>query len=184
MRRLPCVLLLAGWTAAQLFAQLNVSGLDHLASRAKESVDITLDSNTLKMASSFLSSGKTKEHPDSEDTQKVLEGLKGIVVRSFEFDKEGQYRMEDLEPIRAQLRAPGWVRIVNVQSKEEISEIYTRVEQGKTAGFAIIAAEPKELTVIAIEGNMNLSDLSKLKGLGVPSIGIPGSKDEKKKGKQ
>jgi hypothetical protein len=87
--------------------------------------------------------------------------------------------MEDLEPIRAQLRTPGWNRIISSQSKEETSEIYTRTEQGKVVGFAIIAAEPKELTVVAIEGSIDLKDLSKLKSLGVPSIPVPD-----KKGKQ
>jgi hypothetical protein len=87
--------------------------------------------------------------------------------------------MEDLEPIRAQLRSPGWSKVISSQSKEQMSEIYTRIEQGKIVGFAIVAAEPKELTVVAIEGSINLNDLSKLKALGVPSIPVPD-----KKGKQ
>ena len=66
-----------------------------------------------------------------------------------------------------------------------MTEIYTRTEQGKVVGFALIAAEPKELAVIAIEGSINLNDLSKLKGLGIPDISVPGqSKDSGKKGKQ
>jgi hypothetical protein len=47
-------------------------------------------------------------------------------------------------------------------------------------GFAIISAEPKELAVVAIEGSIDLNDLSKLGGLGVPAIAIP---DQGKKGK-
>ena len=66
-----------------------------------------------------------------------------------------------------------------MHKKDEISEIYTRTEQGKIVGFAIIAAEPKELTVVGIEGTINLNDLSALQALGVPAIPVP-----KNKGKQ
>ena len=181
MRRLFLIALIAGCAAAQLPAQLlqlRITGLDGLAAKAKESVDITLDSSLLQMAGGFLA-GAGKDGKDGADIKGLLAGLKAITVRSFQFKEIGQYRMEDLEPIRAQLRTPGWNKIISSQSKDESSEIYTRIEKGKVAGFAIIAAEPKELTVVAIEGSINLNDLSKLKALGVPSIPVPD-----KKGKQ
>lgn len=181
MRRFFLVVVIAGWTAAQLAAQLRITGLDDLASKAKESVNITLDSSMLQMAGGFLGgSGK-----DGENLKTLLSGLKAISVRSFEFKEDGQYKMSDVEPIRVQLRTPGWNRIVSVQEKDEMSEIYTRTEQGKVVGFAIIAAEPKELTVVAIEGTIDLKDLSKLGSLGIPQIPVPGqSKNQSKKGKQ
>ena len=186
MRRLFLITLIAGCAAAQLPAQLlqlRITGLDGLASKAKESVDITLDSNLLQMAGGFLA-GAGKDGKDGKDVRSLLAGLKAITVRSFQFKETGQYRMEDLEPIRAQLRTPGWSKIISAHSKDETSEVYTRMEQGKVVGFAIIAAEPKELTVVAIEGTIDLKDLSKLGALGIPSIPIPEqSKDAGKKGK-
>ena len=172
MRRIILIGLLAAGAAAQLSAQLRITGLDGLASKAKESVDITLDSSMLQMAGSFLAgNGKGK---DEAKAKELLSSLKAITVKSFEFKEPGQYRMEDLEPIRGQLRTPGWNKIISVQEKDEISEIYTRTDQGKIVGFAIIAAEPKELTVVAIEGTIDLNDLSKLKGLGIPDLPIKG----------
>jgi hypothetical protein len=184
MRRLFLITLIAGCAAAQLPAQLlqlRITGLDGLASKAKESVDITLDSNLLQMAGGFLAgAGKDgKDGGDAEQLKQLLANLKAITVRHYEFKETGQYRIEDLEPIRAQLRTPGWSKIIFVQEKDEMSEIYTRSEQGKIVGFAIINAEPKEMTVVAIEGTIDLNDLSKLKALGVPSIPVPN-----KKGKQ
>jgi hypothetical protein len=187
MRRLLLIAWIAACAAAQLPAQLlqlRITGLDGLASKATESVDITLDSNLLQMAGGFLAgAGKDgkdgKDSKDGADIKGLLAGLKAITVRSYQFKETGQSRMEDLEPIRAQLRTPGWNKIISSQSKDETSEIYTRIEKGKVAGFAIIAAEPKELTVVAIEGSIDLNDLSKLKALGVPSIPVPD-----KKGKQ
>ena len=178
MRKLLLIALVAGCAAAPLPAQLlqlRITGLDALASKAKESVNITLDSSLLQMAGGFLSGGGK----DGDNIKQLLTGLKAITVRSFEFNEAGQYRMEDLEPIRAQLRSPGWSRIISSQSKDETSEVYTRTEQGKVVGFAILAAEPKELTVVAIEGTIDLNDLSKLKALGVPSIQVPEKKGKK-----
>lgn len=181
MRRNLLVALIALGTAAQLPAQLQlrITGLDGLASKAKESANITLDSSLLQIAAGFLAgNGKDK---DQAKVKELLSGLKAITVRTFEFSEPGQYKMEDLEPIRAQLRTPGWSRIISSQSKDEMSEIYTRTEQGKIAGFAIISAEPKELSIVAIEGSIDLNDLSKLHGLGVPTIPVP---KQEKKGKQ
>jgi Domain of unknown function (DUF4252) len=188
MRRLFVTVLLVGCAAAQLPAQIRITGLDGLASKAKATVDITLDSSMLQMAGGFL--GGNDKGKDAAQLKELLAGLKAITVRSYEFKEEGQYRREDLDPIRAQLRAPGWSKIVSVTEEKELTEIYMRTEQGKVAGFAIIAAEPKELTVVAIEGTINLNDLSKLGALGIPSIPIPNQdkdrndKDRDKKGKE
>jgi hypothetical protein len=34
---------------------------------------------------------------DEEATRHLIEGLDGIYVRSYEFDKEGQYSMEEIQ---------------------------------------------------------------------------------------
>ena len=188
MRKLFVAVLLVGCAAAQLPAQIRITGLDGLASKAKESVDITLDSPMLQAAAGFL--GGNGKDQDAAKLKELLAGLKAITVRSYEFKEEGQYRREDLDPIRAQLRAPGWSKIVSVTEEKELTEIYMRTDQGKAAGFAIIAAEPKELTVVAIEGTIDLNDLSKLGALGIPSIPLPNQgkdrndKDRNKKGKE
>jgi|SRR5581483_5676320 len=183
---MPKLIVFALLAAAQLPAQLRITGLDGLASKAKESVDITLDSNLLQMAGGFLAAAGVEKDKDKDakDLKELLSGLKGIVVRSYEFKEPGQYRMEDLEPIRAQLRTPGWSKIISAQSKDETSEIYARTDQGKVVGFAIIAAEPKELTVVAIDGTIDLKDLSKLGNLGVPAIPVPGQEKQDKREKK
>jgi hypothetical protein len=186
MRRLFVTVLLMGCAAARLPAQLQlrITGLDGLASKAKATVDITLDSSMLQAAGVFLG-GNSKDDKEAAKLKEMLAGLKAITVRSYEFKEDGQYRREDLDPIRAQLRAPGWSKIVSVTEEKELTEIYMRTDQGKVAGFAIIAAEPKELTVVAIEGTIDLNDLSKLGGLGIPSIPIPNEgKNRNKKGKE
>jgi hypothetical protein len=83
------------WAAEDFKLPVN---LDKLAERATESVDVTLDQSTLQLASGFLS----KDDPDDAQIKKVISKLKGIYVRSFEFDKEGQYSMSDVQALRAQ----------------------------------------------------------------------------------
>jgi hypothetical protein len=157
--------------AVPLPAQLRI-GLDQLAAKAKESTDITLDGAMLQMAGKFLA-GKA----DDSKAKDLLSNLKAITVKTFEFAQEGQYRQEDLDPIRTQLQAPGWSKIISNHSEKESSEIYTKLDGNRVTGFAILAAEPKELTVVYIEGSIDLADLAQLGGrFGIPAGVIPGVK--------
>ena len=161
-------------------ARVRISHLEKLAAKAEEVVDVNIDGPMLQLATKFLSSGER----DEAGVKELVSGLKGVYVKSFEFEKEGAYSKNDLDPIREQLRGPGWSKIVNVQSKQnnETVEIYTMGETKKMIGLVILAAEPTELTVVNIVGPINLDKLSKLGGhLGIPRIDIEqGDKTEKK----
>src|SRR5580658_1895492 len=148
--------------------------LDKLGANASESTNITLEGDTLKLATSFLGgdSGPFKN-------------LTGVYVRSFEFAKPGQYNEADLAPLRAYLKTLQWSKIVDVKETEETSEIYLKsLPNNKLGGLAIISAEPKEVTVVFISGVLNMSDVGKLSGLGIPDIlydhGAKKSDDSKK----
>ncbi|MGA8027796.1 MAG: DUF4252 domain-containing protein [Bryobacteraceae bacterium] len=142
--------------------------LEKLSERAKESVDVTLDASMLQLASGFLS----KDDPDEAQVKKLVSRLKGVYVRSFEFDKEGQYSMSDVEAIRSQLKAPGWSRIVGVRSVNgENSEVYLKRDGDRVAGLLVIDAEPKELTIVHVDGPINPEELSELGGhFGIPKM--------------
>jgi hypothetical protein len=172
------ILLIAAVAAAPLLAQLQFNSLDGLAAKAKESAEITLDSATLKMAAGFLGNAKGKD----DKADKVLANLKAISLRAFEFAEAGQYDANSLRPIRDQLKGPGWSKIMDVKDGGESFELYSRTEGGKSAGFAMLAAEPKELVVIYIEGSLDLADLASLGGqFGIPNLPIGDSKNKKGK---
>jgi hypothetical protein len=160
------VSIFTAWGADDIKMPVN---LDKLAARATESVDVTLDSSMLQLASGFLS----KDDPDEAQVKKMVEKLKGVYVRSFEFDKEGQYSMSDVEAIRSQLKSPKWSRIVGVKSlKGENTEVYLGKNGDQIAGLVVIDAEPKELTIVHIDGPINPEELSRLGGhMGIPKIG-------------
>ena len=119
------------------------ASLDHLAAKAAEVVDVTLDGKMLEFAGKFLSN----KDPDEAKAKALLGGLKGIYVKSFEFDKEGEYSPADVEAIRSQLKTPGWTRIVGVVSRRdgENADIFIKSEGDKLGGLVILAAEPKEV---------------------------------------
>lgn len=145
--------------------------LDKLGAKAKGSTNITLDNNTLKLALNFLGEGENS-------LKSLVNNLKGIYVRSYEFDKPGQYNEADLAPLRAYIKSLQWAKIVDTREDNETSEIYILgLPNDKLGGLAIISAEPTEVTVVFISGTMDASDVAKLSGnLGIPDLpSLPGA---------
>lgn len=150
------------------FAQpLKLESLDKLAARASSTVKVTLDGSLLRLASRFLSN----DDPDQAQVKELVKGLKGIYVRSFEFSSNGQYLDSDLDAIRKQLQDSSWKPIVEVHTKNDgdNADIYVRDLGDHFGGIAIVATEPKELTVVHIDGVIDLDGLAKLSG----NFGIP-----------
>jgi len=155
--------------AATLWAQQFKFNLDHLASKASESVDLSLNSSMLQFAGKFLD-GKD---PDEVKVKKLIGGIAGIYIKSFEFKNEGAYLPADLEKVRSQLKAPEWSRIVGIKNSEEGEniEVWVRNENGKVSGVAILASEPRQLTVANLVGNIDLDSLADLGGhFGLPKM--------------
>jgi hypothetical protein len=174
------LLLIGGVMTAQAQgAKLQMDQLDFLANRASETVDVKLDEHLMQTTAKFFS-GKD---PDDAEIREVLKGVKGIYVKRFEFEKEGEYSPADLESIRSQLRNTGWNRIVSVGSKKEISiEVYLMQNGDQVGGMAVLATGSRELTVVNIIGAIDLDKLSKLEGsFGVPPVGEAIREREKKK---
>jgi Domain of unknown function (DUF4252) len=171
------LLLLAA--ALPAFAQqtFDFTSLDKLGAKAKESNNITLEGDTLKLARGLLTS-------EYASIKSAVDNLKAIYVRNFEFDKEGQYSESDLEPLRAYVKSLRWSKIVDVKEDKETSEIYVKpLPNNRLGGLAIINAEPREVNVIYIIGDLSRSDLARLGG----NMGIPDMKflhDEKKSDKK
>lgn len=144
-------------------------GLEKLADKASEVVDVTLDGALLQLASRFLSN----KDPEEARVKQLVGGLKGIYVKVFEFDKEGAYSPADVEAVRSQLKAPAWQRMVGVVSRKsgENAEVYFRMEGDKVTGLVVIAAEPRELAIVNIVGPIDPEQLSELGGhFGVPRL--------------
>jgi hypothetical protein len=160
-------LLLAGAAPAQQVKW----NFDKLAARASDTVDVSLDGSLLRFATKFLSDNDK----DQAKVKKLVGGLKGIYVKSFEFKKPGEYSAADLESFRAPLHAADWQRVVGTHSNEdgETVEVYIKNDSKGIGGLAIIAFEPKKLTLVNIVGAIDLDSLSELGGFsGIPDVEV------------
>lgn len=142
-----------------------------LAGKASDSVTITLDAPMLSLAARFLDSSD----PDQAAAEDAIKGLQGIVVRSYTFDQDAAYKPSDLDGVRSQLAAPGWSRLVETRSQKDHAnvEIYLMTDANKAVGLAVIASEPRQLTIVNIIGSIDLEKLHKLEGrFGVPKLNM------------
>src|SRR5687767_8101663 len=173
-------LLLVVGSAAATRAQdsrLQLSSLDHLAAKASQSVDVNIDERLMRLAAKVISDKDAEER----QIKQLVAGIKGIYVKTFEFEAAGQYSAADLETIRTQLRGPGWTRMVNVTSKKEGAlEVYLLMNGEQIGGLAVLGTDDRELVVVNIVGPVDLDKLAKLEGqFGVPELGIEPAKKPK-----
>jgi hypothetical protein len=180
MKRIGTILALLLAVQLTAFAQDWIPGdtVKKLSARAANVVDVTLDQSMLQFAGSFLD----PKDPDQAKAKKIIEGMKGIYVHSFEFDKPGEYTEQDLAGIRAQLQPPEWSRVVNVHSKKDGENVgvYFKKVGNQFKGMVIIAEEPTELTFVLINGPIRPEDLGELGG----QFGIPKVEVDQKAGKK
>jgi hypothetical protein len=158
---------LAAVFAFPAFAQKINLDFPGLADRAEEVVDITVDANMLKLAAKFFNKNK----PDERALRDMISGLEGIYVRSYEFAKDGEYDRTLVDHIKRQLGS-NWQPLVTVRSKKkENVNIYARMAGESVTGLVIIAAEPREFTVVNINGPIDIERLSELEGqFGIPEF--------------
>ena len=141
-----------------------------LAARASNVTEVTLGKNMLGFAAKFMN-GKDS---DEAATRHLIEGLDGIYVRDYEFDKEGQYSMVDIDRLRQYFETADWQPIVREHDKKsgETTDVMVKLVNGETHGMFILDAEPKELSIVLILGPVKMEDLHKLSGLG--GLGVLG----------
>lgn len=140
--------------------RLQLTNLDKLSSKAANVTEVTLDGPMLELAAKFIAMDEDKE--DAELVG-IIKNLKGIYIKSFEFDDANQYSKADVEAIRKQLAAPGWSCVVNVTKRTgEKNQVYLLRDGEKVAGVTILVAEARELTIVNIVGAVPMEKIGKL----------------------
>jgi hypothetical protein len=159
-------------------SRIQMSSLDHLAAKASQTVDVNIDERLIRIAVKVFSD----HDPDEKRVKDLVTSLKGIYVKSFEFDTDAQYSAADVESIRTQLRGPGWSRLVGVHSKKEGNlEVYVMLVGEKIGGLGVLHTDVRELTVVNLVGPVDLDKLADLEGqLGIPDLGIEPQKPKTK----
>lgn len=153
---LACLLLPALGVAQD--ARLKLPEFKSLAGKATESVNISLSPWLLHMAGSFIDD----KDADSVATKRMIAGIKAIEVRSYQFASDNAYSTADIDAVRSQLA--GWSQIMQVHHREKSEDVdmYVLIENNVTKGFALIASEPREFTIINIVGTIKVEDLPRL----------------------
>jgi len=167
--RIAAFLLAAGALTAPALAQNSQLPLPspvekELAARASDVTEVTLGKNMLTFAAQFM---KGKDE-DEEATRHLIEGLDGIYVREYEFDKEDQYSPDQIESLRKYFETSEWSPIIHVRQRKsgESTDVLVKMVNGENKGMFILDAEPKELTIVLILGPINVDQLSRLHGIG------------------
>jgi hypothetical protein len=171
MRRVMIALacLLVPVLGAAQDAKLKLPEFRSLAGKATESVNISLSPWLLHIAGSFIDD----KDEDSVATKHLLAGIKSIDVRSYQFATDNAYSTADIDAVRSQLAGPGWSQIMQVHHREKSEDVdmYVLIENNVTKGFALIASEPREFTIINIVGSLKIEDLPKLQShLHLPKV--------------
>ena len=168
------VLLLAATsvTVRAQSARLQIDQLDSLANKASETVDVKLDEHLMQLTAKFFVS----KDPDDAEIRDLIKGVKGIYVKSFTFEKVGEYSQTEVDSVMSQLRGGAWSKIIGVTSKKDGDnvEVYLNTAGDQINGLAVLSIEPKEFTVVNIVGPINLEKLVQLEGqFGVPYLNLP-----------
>jgi hypothetical protein len=160
-----------------------------LAARASDVTEVTLGKNMLAFAAKVMN-GK---NDDDAETRRLIEGLQGIYVREYEFDKPGEYSPDEVDQLRKYFETSEWSPVVKERERKsgESTDVMVKLVNGESHGIFILSTEPKELTIVLILGPIKMDDLGKLKGVGGLSVlgdiakdtdGKDKAKDKDKKG--
>jgi hypothetical protein len=135
-----------------------------LAAKASDVTEVTLDKNMLGFAAKFMDNKKS----DDAATRQLIQGLDGIYVRDYEFDKPGQYSTDEVDKLRHYFETSDWVPLVRNREKKsgESTDVMVKMVNGVSRGMFILSAEPKELSIVLILGPIRMDQLGALGSLG------------------
>lgn len=134
-----------------------------LALRASDVTEVTLDKNMLGFAARFMN-GK---HKDDATVRQLIQGLDMIYVREYRFDKDGQYPQDIAELLHPSFNSPEWSTLVKERDRKRNTStaVLIKMVNGENRGLFVLDAEPHDLSIVLILGQIKLEDLSKLQAL-------------------
>ena len=134
-----------------------------LSARATNVTEVTLGKNMLEFAAKVMKD----KHGDDAATRQLIMGLDGIYVREYEFEKPGEYSMENVDQIRHAFETPEWSPMVRERERKtgESTDVMMKMVNGESRGLFILSAEQKELSIVLILGPIRMDDLGRISGL-------------------
>ena len=142
-------------------------GFEVLGQRAAFHTDFTFDRSMLQLAGYFVGDA-------DQETRNAIAKLNGISVHSYHFAAPGLYDPAALNLIRRQFEAAGWRHLVAAHDKGDPfnsgqTDLWINFAHMDVTGMMVLFAGPKDLNLIAFNGNISTVDLLHLRGhFGIP----------------
>jgi hypothetical protein len=154
--------------------EFRVPEFTHLRAKATETVDVDVGGLLLGLARWV-----TREEREHDPHLQILDDIDSVKVRSYKFDSDDAYTKADVDSLRSQLKGPEWNAMVQMHKRDaqEDVDVFICMDGNKTCGLAVIATQPRELTVVHIAGRIDIDRLSQLEG----EFGIPKFSDQPEK---
>src|SRR5690242_8879610 len=149
---------------------LKLPSLADMQRDAVESVNITLGPLALGFAR-FVMRHADEQDPQEAAAGEVLRGVTKVQVHNFQFKADHVYAQAELDSLRSQLNSPEWHQMVQVRDhdKREDVDIYCSLENNMITGLVILAAQPREFTLVNIAGQIDPNQIAALRRTFVPS---------------
>jgi hypothetical protein len=142
-------------------------GFEALGQRAAFHTDFTFDRSMLQLAGYFIGDG-------DQETRNAIAKLNSITVHSYHFAAPGLYDPAALDLIRRQYEAAGWRHLVAAHSKSDPfsagqTDLWINFAHMDVTGMMVLISAPKDLNLIALNGDISTLDLLHLRGhFGIP----------------
>jgi hypothetical protein len=142
-------------------------GFEVLGQRAAFHTDFTFDRSMLQVASYFIGDA-------DPGARNAIAKLNGISVHSYHFAGPGLYDPAALDLIRRQYEAAGWRHLVAAHSKGDPfnsgqTDLWINFAHMDVTGMMVLISKPKDLNLIALNGDISTVDLLHLRGhFGIP----------------
>ena len=138
-----------------------------LGQRAAFHTDFTFDRSMLQVASYFIGDA-------DPEARNAIAKLNGISVHSYHFAAPGLYDPAALDLIRRQYEAAGWRHLVAAHGKGDPfnagqTDLWINFAHMDVTGMMVLISAPKDLNLIALNGDISTVDLLHLRGhFGIP----------------
>jgi Domain of unknown function (DUF4252) len=142
-------------------------GFEVLGRRAAFHTDFTFDRSMLQVASYFIGDA-------DQEARNAIAKLNGISVHSYHFAAPGLYDAAALDLIRRQYEAAGWRHLVAAHGKGDPfnpgqTDLWINIAHMDVTGMMVLVSGPKDLNLIALNGDISTLDLLHLRGhFGIP----------------
>lgn len=137
---------------------------------SSDDLSISLGPLPLKLARWVL------DEDDADELEPLLAELRAVRVYAFDGLRSPENVADEIEEVRRELLADGWVSLIAVREGAEVTSILLRPgERGRNRGLTVITQEPDEIVLVNLIGNVRLDFFSDYMGeldVEVPAVEI------------